>query len=59
MVDRNEAVIASGITSAAIAGTFLLAKSVPMLNTEGALAITIFSSSFVLSYTGMRGYLPF
>jgi len=56
MVKTEEALIASGLTSAAIAGTYLLAQ--PYMET-GGLAITIFSASFTLSYLGMQDLLPF
>lgn len=56
MVETRQALVSSGVTSGAIAGTYLLAQ--PYMETNG-LALTIFSASFVLSYTGMKGYLPF
>lgn len=56
MVETTEALVASGVTSGAIAGTYLLAQ--PYME-PGGLAITVFSSSFVLSYLGMKGVLPF
>jgi len=56
MVDTTEALIASGVTSGAIAGTYLLVE--PFMQT-GGIAISIFSASFTLSYLGMKGVLPF
>lgn len=56
MVETDEAVVASALTSGAVAGTYLLAE--PYMQT-GGLAITVFSSSFALSYLGMKGVLPF
>jgi len=56
MVETEEALIASGLTSGAIAGTFLLVE--PYMQT-GGIAISVFSASFALSYLGMKGYLPF
>lgn len=59
MVETREALIASGATSAAIAGTYLIANQAIFPGQEGAIAITLFSSSFALSYLGMKNYLPF
>jgi len=59
MVDRNEALIASGVTSLSIAGTYIIANRVVFPGQEGALALTVFSASFTLSYLGMRDLLPF
>jgi len=56
MVETEEALLASGLTSAAIAGTFLLVE--PYMQT-GGIAISVFSASFSLSYLGMQGLLPF
>lgn len=56
MVETKEALIASGLTSAAIAGTYLLTE--PYMQ-PGGIAISIFSASFTLSYLGMKDYLPF
>lgn len=56
MVETREAVVASGLTSGAIAGTFLLVE--PFMQT-GGIAISVFSASFTLSYLGMKEYLPF
>lgn len=59
MVESSEALIASGLTSAAIAGTFLISYDTVFAGQRGALALTVFSSSMVLSYAGMKGWIPF
>lgn len=59
MVENSEALIASGLTSVAIAGTFLIAYDTVFVGQRGALALTVFGSSFALSYAGMKGLLPF
>jgi len=56
MVSTEEALISSGLTSAAIAGTYLLVE--PYMQT-GGVAISVFSASFTLGYLGMKGILPF
>lgn len=56
MVKTREALIASGLTSGAIAGSYLLVQ--PYMDPPGT-AITIFSASLTLSYLGMKDYLPF
>lgn len=56
MVSTEEALVSSGLTSAAIAGIFLLTEK--FLGTPG-IAVSVFSASFALSYLGMKGVLPF
>jgi len=65
MVSQSEALISSGLTSFIVSASHGSAHYLaggPKTLTDPVVMIagtTVFATTFVLSYTGMRGYLPF
>lgn len=65
MVSQSEALISSGLTSGIVAASHGSAHYLaggPETLTDPVVMVagtTVFATTFVLSYTGMRGLLPF